>query len=121
KHNRTAQAESELIAIELGPRLVGALQEIIIGVEKAIAVVFPDITEEGVLSGLGNGVDDRSARATILRGIVPGFNLELSQAIRWWQQSIRIAVPKVRGHVVVGDAIEQVVVIGRGHAVGGEA
>jgi hypothetical protein len=118
--DRAARGEAELVGLVLALRHARPVREEVVGVEAVVAVELPGAAVELVAPRFERGVEHRAAGAAVLGAERAGEDLELGDGVDGRLDHVGHAAQEVDVAVVVVDAVEQVVVLGRLDAVGGE-
>ena len=115
--HRAAEVAAELVLIVGRLCRVGALREVVDGVERLVAEVLVGRAVEVVRAGLRRDADGGARRASVLRRVRAGHDLEFLNRVDRGPRDLRRQLLHVLGDAVVVDAVEEEVVLERPGAV----
>ena len=117
---RPASREAELIREVVAFLEAGAVGEEVARIQRVVAMELPDGAAQLTGARLQRGVHDRPAGAAVFGAERAGENLDLVDRVDRRLDDVGDAAEEVDVAGVVVDAVEQVVVLRRPHAVGRE-
>jgi hypothetical protein len=119
--DRAADSDAKLIAMKLGFRQTGLIEEVIVRIECIVAQKFPGIAVELVGTRLHCGVQHGAGSSTEFRVVVVRLNLEFGESIHRRLNDVVFAILSGDDGGIIVDPIQQIVVLGRADNLGGKS